>query len=157
MRRTRCFVTIAAAVLLAVSGARAMINPGFTPVHLVKRASVILWVDIKAGEAKDPYTATIRETLKGKAAEKTFRLDISKAGEDEAATALREQLAAGKPALFVACESGDRLFAGAKGRTFTDLTEARGLQSKSAAFAWGDFAGQGRLDLISFDGKGRTP
>ena len=43
-----------------------MINPGFTPVHLVKQASVILWVDIKAGEAKDAYTATIRETLKGR-------------------------------------------------------------------------------------------
>ncbi len=267
MRRTRCFVTIAAAVLLAVSGARAMINPTFTPIQLVKQASVILWVDIKAGEAKDPYTATIRETLKGKAAEKTFRLDISKAGEDEAAIALREQFAAGKPAiffvgefedtkelgggntsrrafllmdgvwsvfvggeqglwklnnindrmlmtvwhggtdmlrravdyiltdddpkvpvaegftfskgplklaslsgairavrtvdlasdgklaLFVACESGDRLFAGAQNRTFADLTGARGLQSKSLVFAWGDFAGLGRLDLISFDGK----
>jgi hypothetical protein len=227
-------------------------------------------VDIKAGESKDLYTATIRETLKGKAEEKTFRLEISQAGDDEAATALREQLAAGKPALFfvgefedtkelgggntsrrafllldgvwsvfgggeqglwklnnindrmlmtvwhggtdmmrravdyiqtdddpkvpvaegfsfskgplklasltgairavrtvdltgdgklalfVACESGDRLFAGAKDRTFADLTEARGLQSKSLAFAWGNFAGQGRLDLISFDGKGVT-
>jgi hypothetical protein len=268
MKENRCFaVVVAAAALLAVSAAHAMINPGFTPVHLVKQASVILWVDIKAGEAQDQYTATIRETLKGKAEEKMFRLDISKAGEDEAAIAMREQLAAGKPALFfvgefedtkelgggntsrrafllldgvwsvfgggeqglwnlnnindrmlmtvwhggtdmmrravdyiltdddpkvpvaegfsfskgpakvasltgairavrtvdlasdgkqalfVACESGDRLFAGAKGRTFTDLTEARGLQSKSVAFAWGDFAGQGRLDLISFDGK----
>jgi hypothetical protein len=244
-----------------------MINPGFTPVHLVKQASVILWVDIKAGEAKDAYTARIRETLKGKAEEKTFRLEISQAGDDEAATAMREQLAVGKPALFfvgefedtkelgggntsrrafllldgvwsvfgggeqglwklnnindrmlmtvwhggtdmmrravdyiqtdddpkvpvaegfsfskgplklasltgairavrtvdlagdgklalfVACESGDRLFVGAKGRTFTDLTETRGLQSKSVAFAWGDFARKGRLDLISFDGK----
>jgi hypothetical protein len=268
MKENRCFaVVVAAAALLAAPSSRAMINPGFTPVHLVKQASVILWVDIKAGESKDLYTATIRETLKGKAEEKTFRLEISKAGEDDAATAMREQLAAGKPALFfvgefedtkelgggntsrrafllldgvwsvfgggdqglwnlnnindrmlmtvwhggtdmmrrvvdyiqidddpvvpvaegfafskgpakvasltgairavrtvdlasdgklalfVACESGDRLFVGAKGRTFTDHTEACGLQSKSLAFAWGDFAGQGRLDLISFDGK----
>jgi hypothetical protein len=267
MSRIRCFVTIAAAVLLAATASQAMINPGFTPIHLVKQASVILWVDIKAGAAKDQYTATIRETLKGKVEEKTFRLEISKAGEDDAATTMREQLAAGKPALFfvgefedtkelgggntsrraflllngvwsvfgsgdqglwnlsnindrmlmtvwhggtdmmrravdyiitdddpkvpvaegfafskgpakvaaltgairavrtvdlagdgklvlfVACESGDRLFVGAKGRTFADLTGDRGLQSKSQAFAWGNFAGQGRLDLISFDGK----
>jgi hypothetical protein len=270
MSRNRCFVAVAAAVLLAATASQAYINPGYTPVHLVKQASVILWVDIKAGEAKDVYTATIRETLKGNAEEKTFRLDIANAGDDAAATALRESLAAGKPALFfvgefedtrelgggntrraafmhlggawsvfdggeeglwslnnlndrmlqavwaggtvmlrraadyiqaddaadvpvsegftfskgplklaalsgairavrtvdlagdgklalfVACESGDRLFVGAKGRTFTDLTGDRGLQSKSQAFAWGDFAGQGRLDLISFDGKVAT-
>jgi len=59
----------------------------------------------------------------------------------------------GKLALFVACESGDRLFDQAKDRTFTDCTAARRLQAKSQAFAWGDFAGQGRLDLISFDGQ----
>ncbi len=80
MTRIRCFVTIAAAALLAAPASHAMINPGFTPVHLVKQASVILWVDIKAGEAKDTYTARIRETLKGKAEEKTFRLDYFQGG-----------------------------------------------------------------------------
>ena len=64
MSRIRCFVTSAAVALLAASASQAMINPGFTPVHLVKQASVILWVDIKAGEAKDTYTATLREALK---------------------------------------------------------------------------------------------
>jgi len=60
----------------------------------------------------------------------------------------------GKLVLFVACEKGDRCFAcDGKDRKFTDITTARGLQSKSQAFAWGDFAGQGRLDLVSFDGK----
>jgi hypothetical protein len=62
----------------------------------------------------------------------------------------------GKLALFVACDAGDRLLEVAKARTVTDLTAARVLQSKSQAFAWGDFAGQGRLDLISFDGKALT-
>ncbi len=65
MSRNRCFVTIATAALLAAPASPAMINPGFTPVQLAKQAGVILWVDITAGEAKDPYTATIRETLKG--------------------------------------------------------------------------------------------
>ena len=268
MNRNRCFAAlVVAAAVLSLPAARAMINPGFTPVQLVQNSALILWVDLKAGESKDQYAATIREALKGKAEQKTFRLDISKAGDDDAAAALREQLAAGKSALFfvgefedtrdlgggntrrraflhvggawavfdggedglwslndlndrmlqtvwaggtdmlrravdyiltdddpsvpvaegfsfskgpvklasvegsigavravdlsgdgklslfVACEAGDRLFDGAKSRTFTDLTAARGLQSKSQAYAWGDFAGQGRLDLISFDGK----
>jgi len=269
MNGNRYFVAFAAAAaaLLAVPAARAMINPKFTPIQLVQEAGVILWVDIKPGESKALYTATVREEIKGKAEPKTCRLDISKAGDGEAATSLREQLAAGTPALFfvgefddtkdlgggntrrraflhiggawavfdggedglwilknlddrmlqtvwaggtdmlrravdyilsdsdpsvpvaegvalskepvklasltgtiravrtvdlagngklslfVACDGGDRLFDGTKGRTFTDLTESRSLQSKSQAFAWGDFAGQGRLDLISFDGK----
>ena len=60
----------------------------------------------------------------------------------------------GKPLLYVARDQGDRLLAcDAKTRKWTDVTPARGLSSKSLAFAWGDFAGQGRLDLISFDGK----
>ncbi|MDA1087579.1 MAG: VCBS repeat-containing protein [Verrucomicrobia bacterium] len=270
MSRNRCMTTLVVTVataLLAATAARAMINPSFTPVQLVNQAGLILWVDIKPGESQDQYTATIRETLKGEEEQKPFRLDISEAGDDDAAAFLRELLAAGKPALFfvgeledtkdlgggntrrraflhlggawavfdfgedglwslsnlndrmlltvwhggtdmlrraveyiltdedpvlpvaegfsfskeplklasvegtinavrtvdlagdgklalfVACESGDRLFDGAEARTFTDLTAARGLQSKSRAYAWGDFAGQGRLDLISFDGK----
>ena len=261
---------IAAAALLAASAAHALINPQFTPVQLVQRSGAVLWIDLKAGETKDVYTATILETLKGTAEQNVLRLDVSKAGDDEAATAFRKQLAAGLPALlfvgefedakdmgagtpqrraflnlggawsvfdggaeglwsldslndrmlltvwnggtemlrravnyiltdddpvvpvaegfsfikepakaasltgevravrtvalagdertvlFVACESGDRLFAVAKDRTFTDLTEARGLQSTSRTFAWGDFAGQGRLDLISVDGRDVT-
>lgn len=267
MNRNQRLVAMAVAALLLAPLTHAMINPRFTPIQLVKQSGVILWVDIKPSESKDQYTATIRETLKGKADQKTSSLDIAEAGEEETATNLREQLAAGKPALFfvgefedtkelgsgnksrraflhlggawtvfeggedgvwrlknlddrmlmtvwhggtemlrraidyiqtdddpvvpvaegaglskgplklvsltgtirsvrtvelagdgklalfVACASGDRLFVGDKGRTFTDVTEARGLQSKSQAFAWGDFAGQGRLDLISFDGQ----
>ncbi len=34
-----------------------------------------------------------------------------------------------------------------------NVTLARRLEAKSQAFAWGDFAGHGRLDLISFDGQ----
>ena len=60
----------------------------------------------------------------------------------------------GKWLLFVARDQGDHLLVcDAKSRNFTDITAARRLQSKSQAFAWGDFGGQGRLDLISFDGR----
>jgi len=60
----------------------------------------------------------------------------------------------GKLALYIARDQGDCLLAcDAKTRKWTDITPGRALQAKSLAFAWGDFSGQGRLDLISFDGK----
>lgn len=61
----------------------------------------------------------------------------------------------GTQTLFVSRDNGDRLLAcDAGARTFTDVTAARGLRSSSVAYAWGDFSGQRRLDLISFDGQG---
>jgi len=63
----------------------------------------------------------------------------------------------GKLFLFVASDKEDRLFsADAEAKKLVDVTAARGLQSKSLAYAWGDFAGKGRLDLISYDGKTAT-
>lgn len=60
-------------------------------------------------------------------------------------------------ALFVARDKGDRLFVcDGKTRKFADVTTERGLQSKSLAYAWGNVAGQGRLDLVSYDGKACT-
>jgi hypothetical protein len=59
--------------------------------------------------------------------------------------------------LFVARDQGDRLLACGKGRgACMDVTETRGLRSTSLVHAWGNFTGQGRLDLVSFDGKGAT-
>jgi hypothetical protein len=245
-----------------------LINPHFTPVHLVKQAGLILWVDLKQGASKDQYLAAIREVLKGKTDLKTLRLDLSTANNTQNADALRELATGGKPALFfvgefvaekdagaaaaagpqgllhlagqwaefdggqdggwafrqidsksqavwaggtdmlrravdyiledddpevpvadgaawsgdqkkiatlagkiravrpvdlagdgklvlfVARDQGDHLLVcDPKRRNFSDVTAARRLQSKSQAFAWGDFSGQGRLDLISFDGK----
>jgi hypothetical protein len=244
-----------------------MINPHFTPVHLVKQAGLIVSVDLKQGASKDQYLAAIREVLKGKTELKSLRLDLSKAINTQNADALRELAAGGKPALFfvgefaeekdggagaaaprgllhlagqwaefdggqdgawafrqidsksqavwaggtdmlrravdyiledddpevpvvdgaawssdqkkiatldgkiravrpidlagdgklllfVARDQGDHLLVcDPKSRNFSDITAARRLQSKSRAFAWGDFSGQGRLDLISFDGQ----
>ncbi|MBM4019768.1 MAG: VCBS repeat-containing protein [Planctomycetes bacterium] len=268
MDRCRSLAAVlSVAVLLYVTAAYGLINPRFTPIHLVEQSALIVWVELKQGASKDEYTAAIREVLKGKTELKRLRLDLSKAADAQAAVALRDLAAAGKPALFfmgefedagnqgggaaksrgllhiagkwavfdggedglwaldkidrmlqavwaggtdmlrravdyiltdddpavpvtdgvswsagpmkaatldgaiksvrpvdlagdgkltlfVACDTGDRLLAceGAK-RRLADLTAARGLRSKSHAFAWGDFAGQGRLDLISFDGK----
>jgi hypothetical protein len=269
MNRYRCLaVLVAIAALLCVATANALINPHFTPVHLVKQAALIVSVDLKQGQSKDQYAAAIREVLKGKTELKALRLDLSKAINTQNADALRELAAVAKPALFfvgefaqeqdrqgdappqsrgllhvsgqwaefdggqdgvwalsqidaksqgiwaggtdmlrravdyilqdddpevpvtdgaswssdpqkiatlsgkiravrpidlagdgklllfVARDQGDRLLAcDAKSRKFTDITAVRRLQSKSQAFAWGDFEGKGRLDLISFDGK----
>ena len=255
------------ATLLCVARVCALINPHFTPVHLVRQSALILCVDLKPGASPDQYSATIRQVLKGQTALKSLRLDLSKAINTQNADALRQLAAPGKtglffvgefgedkdgqgggPAktrgllhlsgqwaefdssqqgewtlnqidprdqgiwaggtdmlqravdyilqdddpdvpvadgvawstdqrkiatlsgriravrpidlasdgkwlLFVACDQGDHLLAcDPKSRKFADLTAARRLKSKSRAFAWGDFDGQGRLDLISFDG-----
>ena len=61
----------------------------------------------------------------------------------------------GDALLFVAAASGDHLYSCAD-ETPVDLTAANHLQSKSKAHAWGDFSGDGRLDLASWDGKKMT-
>jgi hypothetical protein len=64
-----------------------------------------------------------------------------------------EPAAGGKPCLFVMAERGDRLYQmDAEGKQFLDLTDKMKLASKSLAAAWGDFNGDGRLDLASWDG-----
>jgi hypothetical protein len=60
----------------------------------------------------------------------------------------------GEPALFVASEGGDRVFAwDRKAEKYEDITGRLKLASKSSFAAWGDFGGSGRLDLASSDGK----
>lgn len=58
------------------------------------------------------------------------------------------------PHLYIASPSGDRLICG--GDDFEDITEVVGLGSRSAVSAWGDFTGDGELDLASFDGEALT-
>jgi hypothetical protein len=263
MSRNRCFVAIAAAALLAASASRALINPRFTPIQLVKQAALVVAVDVKQGASKDQCVLAVRETLKGKAETNSITVDLTKARDEQSAEALRKLVADGKPTLFfvgefagdggaaesrgllhisgqwascvrtkegvwlydamdqgmqavwaggtdmlrrvvdyivrddeadvpvaegvswsgspekiatldgaiktvrlvdlagdgqhllfVARDKGDRLLScDPKTRKFADVTADRGLQSKSLAYAWGDFSGQGRLDLVSYDGK----
>lgn len=57
--------------------------------------------------------------------------------------------------LFVAGEKGDRLFKpGAD--VFEDITAKLKLQSSSRLATWGNFNGEGRLDLASYDGTNLT-
>jgi hypothetical protein len=61
----------------------------------------------------------------------------------------------GKLCLFVAGEKGDRLLQPGKD-TFVDITEKVKLASRSRLAAWGDFNGDGRMSLASFDGRTLT-
>lgn len=56
------------------------------------------------------------------------------------------------PLLHVSASGGDRLWAWQKDGGFKDVTVPRGLKAKSRLTAWGDFDGDGRLDLASWDG-----
>ena len=61
----------------------------------------------------------------------------------------------GVPLIFVASDAGDRLLE-CTDKALTDVTAQRKLASKSLAFAWCDLAGNGRLDLASWDGQRLT-
>ncbi len=61
----------------------------------------------------------------------------------------------GRPHLFVLADAGDRLFRPtADGTKFQDVTAKLKLPTTSRLAAWGDFNGDGRLDLASWDGHG---
>jgi len=61
----------------------------------------------------------------------------------------------GTLALFVACDSGDRLFTyDAAGKKLQDVTASHAVMSKSKLFVWGDFCADGRVGLAVSDGKG---
>jgi hypothetical protein len=62
----------------------------------------------------------------------------------------------GRCCLFVAGERGDRLLRPSEGGTFEDVTQKVKLASRSCLAAWGDFDGDGRMDLASYDGKALT-
>ena len=263
---------VALLVTLLAAKAHALIDPNFTPIHLVEQSALILELDLKPGKTKDQYIAKIRKVIKGKTALKALTFDLSKAANERHADAfrglvkasgdqpalffvgtfltdevgadgmggdppktagylhvgskwcdfqggengawylttlakIREKLWAGgtdmlrravdyilqhddpqvpvnagaewsgkprkvgkfagkieavKPidlagngqfALFVAADKGDHLLVcDRKTRTFKDVTEGKKLGSASQRFAWGDFNGDGTLDLISLNG-----
>jgi hypothetical protein len=58
----------------------------------------------------------------------------------------------GRLAAFLASAAGDLVFRW-NGKTMEDITPKLALRSKSSAFAWCPFNGDGRLDLASWDGQ----
>lgn len=63
----------------------------------------------------------------------------------------------GKWSIFATSAKGDKLFSFDKAaKKLAEVTAAKKLTSKSIAACWGDFNGDGKLDLASFDGKAVT-
>jgi len=63
----------------------------------------------------------------------------------------------GNLSLFAVCETGDRLLLyQQEKKPFKDVTDERGLKSKSREAVWADFDQNGRLDLASTDGTTLT-
>jgi len=265
-------MAVAVVLLLAAPGALALINPNFTPIHLVSQADVVLVVKVGPVGADGAVPVRVVEALKGKAPAKGPALDFSKSprpqvealqglvgkverlgilfvgrfreeapdapgaepaegavgllhvqakwfrllaapggawlldamddhmegtwagGTDMLQRAVRYVLTDPAPmvpvkamakwaepkkiaklegkvhgaipvdiagdgqlALHVLCEGGDRVFRLDKARkALGDATAALKLAARSHAAAWGDFNGDGRLDLASWDAKALT-
>jgi hypothetical protein len=81
-------------------------------------------------------------------------VDAGKIAGNVAAAAAVDLKRNGVPLLFIASDAGDKLFEVTD--KAEDVTVRYKLQSKSAAFAWSDFNGDGRLDLASWNGKSLT-
>jgi len=93
---------VALLVTLLATTAHALIDPNFTPIHLVEQSALILELDLKRGNNKDKYLAQVRKVIKGKTALKALALDLSKAANEQHADGFRAlvKASAGKPALF---------------------------------------------------------
>ncbi len=70
-------------VLLACSTARALINPNFTPIHLVNQAELVLVVKAGPVGAGGEVPLRIVEAMKGKAPAKAPTLDFSKSAKPQ--------------------------------------------------------------------------
>lgn len=273
MKRTALLISISACLLFAPT-AFGLINPKFTPVHLVKQSEVVLQLKVKPNPPEGKVVFEIEKPLKGKEDKKTLEIDLTgtampdhakqfaelagksedklalmfiaawpdKPGDDAGdekkpapagqargaflhidgswfvleedkgtwkftkesidlvgtwnggsdmllrlvkyvlddpdaasvavktgtcwSSALKGGKVAGKiaaavpvdlkrngvPLLFVASDAGDKLFE-CSAKAIEDATAKYKLDSKSVAFAWGDFNDDGRLDLASWNGK----
>lgn len=77
-------------------------------------------------------------------------VQLGKATGKVTAVSSVDLLGDGKPAVHVASTGGDQLFVY---DASTEKVVARKLATKSLASVWGDFNGDGRFDLASFNGK----
>lgn len=112
-----------AALTMGVGRAPALINPGFTPVHLVKDSTLIL--ELQVGPAKDgKATARILRVLKGKVDDRNLSLSLTASGLDEHRNAARKLLDSknGRLACFFVCQTDP-----AGGAVPADRVAAKGL------------------------------
>lgn len=102
MKRTMAAgLALLAGVLLPGGWAQALINPNFTPIHLVSQSDSIL--EVQFGPAKGGLIpATVKTVIKGKPAAKTISLNLASTAVKEQAQAVEKLIAesGATPALF---------------------------------------------------------
>ncbi len=70
--------TMLAAVLMIASKAAALINPKFTPVHLVRSAAAIVSLEVGPLEARNVLRVRVVKVIHGKLAAESVTIDLSK-------------------------------------------------------------------------------
>jgi hypothetical protein len=122
MSRT-VFLAAAAAGLFVGMPALALINPTFTPIHLVKQSKLIL--ELQVDPAKDgKAVATVTRVVKGKTGAKTLTLDLTTCAVKEHAAAVEETIRASKG-------MGAAFWAGGADPRETDAGPAEGKDRKA--------------------------
>ena len=80
------------------------------------------------------------------------KIQIGKTDRKINAVAAVDLAGDGKLVALLASDAGDQIYRW-NGKTMEDATSELAIRSKSPVFAWGDFNGDGRLALASWDGK----
>lgn len=107
MNRSRsAMISVGLVATLAADIARALINPNFTPIHVVEQSAMIAVVDVPETVEGKQITLQLADALKGDSKQKSSILDLSTASPPEQGDAVRSLLAAsgGHQALLFAGE-----------------------------------------------------
>ncbi|MCC6475119.1 MAG: hypothetical protein IT514_15405, partial [Burkholderiales bacterium] len=81
--KTLKWLLAAALVAACATAGRALINPNFTPLHLVKQSDLILELEAPAKFENLKGTLAVKSVLKGKYAAKTIVIDTGSWTEEE--------------------------------------------------------------------------
>ena len=89
---------------------QALINPKFTPVHLVEQSQVILELKFQGEIKRGKAVATVIRTLKGKSKKQTLEFDLTSTAYADQAALVRKTLkqAKDRPALMFCGSLGDK-------------------------------------------------
>jgi hypothetical protein len=104
VRRFVCVLAVSAAAVTMTTPVRALINPKFTPVHLVEQSETILALKMSAPDGKQVIRAKVTKRLKGGAADEEVLIDLSTAARPDWAKKIGAVAAArgDAPAMFFA-------------------------------------------------------
>ena len=118
MTKSTSRTIIAAVIVMLLSGVTtALINPNFTPIHVVEQSATIAVLDVPKTVDGQQLSLNVAELLKGKLQQKSLSLDLSTASPREQGDAVRGLLStsAGGTALLLAGEYVERAESGESG------------------------------------------